>query len=464
MPDDDFPTQDPLFALAEELRASRERLTGHRPVERTTPEASPELSDGEPIEVDAADFLGAEALDAGGPTADPDPLDFEPIATGALFEALEGIDFAAVEDADAGNVIGAGTADAEGVVALTASFDDADAGWEPFPETVSTGDAGYVDLPPLAEPLEVHPTVAFGLDVPIEPATASLEPTEPIEVASLGFDEVALSEPTTETVAYAELLGAGDVDPLVEEIELVDLAAAGAPDASRPTEDLERAIADAAREVGWLARRVSDSLDLVTERLEAIERKVAAMDLPGAVPAPISTTPAVAGPGAAPTDVEEWSMALARLVRSDTNALRDEFHRVAEEQGVALAEVHRLSEAGGEAVRTSVEEALIRIESIVLRLGDSFQERVGSAVASIEAAADAMRAEDRRSLLTAIDDRMEALARLVRSDNERLGAQLEAEIGIGKEVLRAAKELQASLAEDVAAALALRSGSYSRPA
>ncbi|MFM8999372.1 MAG: hypothetical protein ACKOKE_04805 [Actinomycetota bacterium] len=260
-------------------------------------------------------------------------------------------------------------------------------------------------------------------------------------------------------------------DPLPVPASVVARSAASAstsPSVAATGDEADRALAEAAREVSWLARRVADGLESMTGRLDAFERRFAELaDRPATAAA--SASPAVPAPSPNdPTALEEWSMALARLVRSDSNALRDEVHRIAEEQDVALAEVHRLTEENGARISASVEETIARIDGAVLKLADAIEERLGSAVASLEAAADAMRSEDQETLVRLIDDRMEALARLVRSDNERISARLEAEIGIGREVLRAAKELQASLASDVASALDQRdrifraSGSGSR--
>ena len=332
-----------------------------------------------------------------------------------------------------------------------------------------------VELPEPAE-MSASPAPAAGPSAPVWPAAAGDQggPTPPAD-----GDDDDVWQPFSEVLADAPVtLGEAPVaeerrsvaataleqDPLPVPSAVVARSASPAV-----AGDADRALAEAAREVSWLARRVTDGLESMTERLDGFERRFAELaDRPVSSAPP---TPATAAPAPSPTDptaLEEWSMALARLVRSDSNALRDEVHRIAEEQDVALAEVHRLTEENGARISGAVEETIARIDGAVLRLADAIEERLGSAVASLEAAADAMRSEDQETLVRLIDDRMEALARLVRSDNERISARLEAEIGIGREVLRAAKELQASLASDVASALDQRdrifraSGSGSR--
>lgn len=255
-------------------------------------------------------------------------------------------------------------------------------------------------------------------------------------------DAPAVEDPTGVSAAALEQ------DPLPVPASVVARSATPAV-----ADDADLALAEAAREVSWLARRVADGLDSMTGRLDGFERRFAELADRPAAPAPTPEPMAATSSPTDPTALEEWSMALARLVRSDSNAIRDEVHRIAEEQDVALAEVHRLTEENGARISGAVEDTIARIDGAVLRLADAIEQRLGSAVASLEAAADAMRSEDQETLVRLIDDRMEALARLVRSDNERISARLEAEIGIGREVLRAAKELQASLANDVASAL-----------
>ena len=328
---------------------------------------------------------------------------------------------------------------------------------EPQADAFEIPEIPLVELP---DPIEVFAPIVPTAQEPavVERTSATGGPAEDEDVWQ-PFPEVHAS-PASEfrdAPMVAEAAAAPEQDPLPVPASVVSAVAAG---------ETDRALAEAAREVSWLARRVADGLESMTGRLDGFERRFAEL-----TDRPAAADPAASAPATAPVDptaLEEWSMALARLVRSDSNALRDEVHRIAEEQDVALAEVHRLTEENGARISGAVEDTIARIDGAVLRLADAIEERLGSAVASLEAAADAMRSEDQEALVRLIDDRMEALARLVRSDNERISARLEAEIGIGREVLRAAKELQASLASDVASALDQRdrifraSGSGSR--
>lgn len=450
MSDSHFPSQDPLFALAEELRASRERLTGRPAEEAGSPPPYvevPPLADPVPEPI-AVEMPQAPIAESAGSQPEEDPFvvlagGFDVPFVADLPEIPDFMDDTpAAQEAPPRVASDQPASPAEPNVAFEETtapirIEGEDGIWEEFPDfapieaVAPVADGAPVELP------------RFDVAVPQVEDFAQIEASEAVE-------QTEETEETLQIEAPEDDLLDG---PVAAPAPVVASVSGSHADRS---DDVERALADAAREVAWLARRVADGLELATSRIASFDERLDQLE---ALIAHAQADSAVASARAPmlmptdPSDMEEWSMALARLIRSDSHALREEFHRMSEEQGIAIAELQRLVEVAAATARGSVDESLARVDVAVLRLGDSIDARIGSAVASIEATADHLRSEDQRSLMAAIDDRMEALARLVRSDNERLAAQLEAEIEIGKQVLRAAKELQASLAQDVATAL-----------
>jgi DNA anti-recombination protein RmuC len=196
--------------------------------------------------------------------------------------------------------------------------------------------------------------------------------------------------------------------------------------------------------------------------------------------------------------VDARVMGLARMVRSDAEALRRELVRVAAERdehlGDALDErlahvsdavaattttivddlAGRMREEMADAVRARIDDAVTRLEARSEELTSLFQtrsddlatrleERSDEVVARFEARAreqagaletrigETVDGLDKRLDLVriSVDDRIAALARLVRSDNETLAQQIVADQDSSKQALRAMKELQASLPGEV---------------
>jgi ABC-type transporter Mla subunit MlaD len=173
-------------------------------------------------------------------------------------------------------------------------------------------------------------------------------------------------------------------------------------------------------------------------------------------------------------------MGLARLVRSDAEALRREIVRTAEthDEKVAAIVDERLSRVTHEVdagARTLAEELMRRIaleqqrvidgrmdehaQRIEGRM-DEYARRIEGRVDGVVAAIDERTSERLSAIgggidqaVGAIDERlaekMAALARLVRSDNETLAEQIAAGQNAAKQTLRALKELQANLPSDV---------------
>jgi hypothetical protein len=131
-------------------------------------------------------------------------------------------------------------------------------------------------------------------------------------------------------------------------------------------------------------------------------------------------------------NLEGRIMGLARLVRSDSEALRDEIDRTAASTDERIARIldeqlGRVSEALTSATRWTVEELTRRLrEGTAGRPGEGELARV-------------------------VDDRITALERMVRSENEALAARMQAAVEqeAAKQGLRAVKEMHASLPNEI---------------
>jgi hypothetical protein len=227
-------------------------------------------------------------------------------------------------------------------------------------------------------------------------------------------------------------------------------------------------------QTGELTRRVTGAL---TERIDALDRLH-----------------------------HERALALARLVRSDSEAIRDRLVRMTAEQDEALAHAlderlerasyaittatqrsvdeleRRLREEAARALEENATAATNTIDRNMLRLSDSIEsqfsslgavvgqhtaqaaetaisgkfeatlDRMYSSATAIERAATDVQDAQRRNeedLAKLIDHRLAALARMIRSDNEALADQRHQEQEAAKQSLRAVKELQANLPEQV---------------
>lgn len=190
--------------------------------------------------------------------------------------------------------------------------------------------------------------------------------------------------------------------------------------------------------------------------------------------------------GAATRAIEEINgtldarmMGLGRLVRSDSQALQQELNRTAAatEERVARTldeQTGKVSEALTSATRWTVEEMTrrlreetaravqVQLDEAVARLGQANEEAIDSAIAGrFETALDRLTAaaqnvqrtgrDDGGQLAREIDDRITALGRMIRSDNLALAAKMQAatEQPATKQALRAVKELQANLPNEV---------------
>jgi hypothetical protein len=222
--------------------------------------------------------------------------------------------------------------------------------------------------------------------------------------------------------------------PVVTEVEEVAVAAAPAPVVTAAAR--AAAQSEVVAEVAALGRRLTDALDEVADRQQRLEAMLLAQATSQATAQPAPQ----AALGGAPSEMEEWSMALARLVRSDSEALRAEVQRISTEQREALTALDALREGD------------VRV----------LNQRIDEAIDGLEYAAQMTRQADRQALLATVEDRVEALARLIRSDHEHLAAKVAAEQEAGKQALRSAKEVQASLPREIADAIDRRLAGFVR--
>lgn len=197
--------------------------------------------------------------------------------------------------------------------------------------------------------------------------------------------------------------------------------------------------------------------------------------------------------------IEARIMGLAELVRSDSTTLRNELVRTTAAQDESLARTlderlgrvsetlatttdwmvgeiaRKVGEDSGQAIRTRLDEALVAIERRGDETSRALSGRLDDAVMAIDrnmvrmsdtlegqlerlartvgerASESVTRAQMRTEELVtqAVDARVAALAKMVRSDNESLARQIVSDQEASKQALRAMKELQASLPADV---------------
>ena len=113
-------------------------------------------------------------------------------------------------------------------------------------------------------------------------------------------------------------------------------------------------------------------------------------------------------------------------------------------------------------VNQRIDEVMLRVDNAVFRLADSIERRLSAAIDGLEYAAQTTRQADRQALLATVEDRVEALARLIRSDHEHLAAKVASDQEAGKLALRSAKEVQASLPREIADAIDRRLAGFVR--
>jgi len=169
--------------------------------------------------------------------------------------------------------------------------------------------------------------------------------------------------------------------------------------------------------------------------------------------------------------VESRVMALARLVRSDSEALRRALVESTAERDESVARalderLGRVSEALSDATRWTVEEMTRRFHEEIERLsrtvGRQAAEAAGAAITGrFDETIDSLNAASSRiqsategteeRLSQALDARVAGLARMIRSDNQALATSLHglADLETTRQTLRAVKEMQASLPAEI---------------
>ncbi len=169
--------------------------------------------------------------------------------------------------------------------------------------------------------------------------------------------------------------------------------------------------------------------------------------------------------------VESRVIALARLVRSDSEALRRALVESTAERDESVARalderLGRVSEALSDATRWTVEEMTRRFHEEIERLsrtvGRQAAEAAGAAITGrfdetidrLNAASSLIQSatEDTEERLSqALDARVAGLARMIRSDNQALATSLHglADLETTRQTLRAVKEMQASLPAEI---------------
>jgi hypothetical protein len=157
--------------------------------------------------------------------------------------------------------------------------------------------------------------------------------------------------------------------------------------------------------------------------------------------------------GAVERLVEARIIGLAQLIRSDSEALRDLIERRSDDHESTsqerlderMAEVRATIESRFEMLASETLEQLNGLAAAVTASVDAGVTRLGDQLAPLDGLDTAMTAH--------LDDRMTAIARLIRSDNRVLAEQLQ--IGTGedgelmKQVLRSVKELEAGASSDM---------------
>jgi hypothetical protein len=238
-----------------------------------------------------------------------------------------------------------------------------------------------------------------------------------------------------------------------------------ARETTRVVEAMQGYVQSGAEAMGRLAQRVeahaeafasgepSGSLEPVRQQIEMLDERIgihgrSLHELQGAVE----------------RLVEARIIGLAQLIRSDSEALgglierRSEDHerRSQERLDERMAEVRTTIESRFELLAGETLEQLSGLAAAVSASVDAGVARLGEQLAQLDgldtAMAETQSAVEER-LMAHLDDRVTAIARLIRSDNRVLAEQLQGGAGedgeLMKQVLRSVKELEAGVASDM---------------
>lgn len=221
-------------------------------------------------------------------------------------------------------------------------------------------------------------------------------------------------------------------------------------------------------EGGALADLLGQQLDMANERLGIDIR-----DMRASVGAAIEAAQEIN------RTLDSGIRGLAQLIRSDSEALRGEIDRrtapIDEQAARAVDEqLGRISEAITSATRWTVEELTQRIheetsraiedqlDAMIAKVGRASEAAIDAAIAGrLETAIDRLVAsaqtaqrtgrESEEELARVVDERITALGRMVRSDNQALSSRMQVAVEqeAAKQVLRAVKELEANLPSEM---------------
>jgi hypothetical protein len=196
----------------------------------------------------------------------------------------------------------------------------------------------------------------------------------------------------------------------------------------------------------------------------------------------------------------EWVVGLARLVRADAQTLRDEMVRQVQEQDTRIAHatatieatteravedisrrfredtdsgLARIEESQRAMLQQRLDDALSTLDRNMIRMGDHLEaqlDRLGDVVGAQAAQASsgviAGRVDEALELIRlsqadvqkAVDDKITGLARFIRSDNRVLAERVRqlAEQDTARQALRAVKEMQANLPDEILRVVEMR--------
>ena len=240
-----------------------------------------------------------------------------------------------------------------------------------------------------------------------------------------------------------------------------------ARETSRVVEAMQGYVQGGAEAVGRLAQRVEEHAEsfasqdgdltanvgaTVREEVQAIGQQLELMSEGMG----IHTRDEVALKSAMERFIDARVRGLAELIRSDSQALRGMIEEKTAEQELLLRETveERMILVGEALVEKTGEAAEIAIAST---LGDTV-ERMSASMGSIEGI-DTMLAEQQQAfeerMRAHVDDRVTAIARMIRSDNQALAERMQTsgpandDAELLRQTLRSIKELHAGLANDV---------------
>jgi hypothetical protein len=200
------------------------------------------------------------------------------------------------------------------------------------------------------------------------------------------------------------------------------------------------------------------------------------------------------------TQTRDWIVGLARLVRADAETLRDEVRHQMQEQEARLGQattkieqttqravqdisdrfrrdtdagLARIEESQRAMLQQRLDDALGTLDRNMIRMGDHLEAQldrlgdvVGAQAAQASSAVIAGRVDEAMTLIRssqadvqkAVEDKLTGLARFIRSDNRVLAERVRqlAEHDTSRQALRAVKEMQANLPDEILRVVEMR--------